>query len=1018
MNTEGAKLFPAVDLKAFFLKAVYSKVLFGSFGALFICLGSGAAVQSVDPQARAALIGKLTGVYLNLAPSDVARGPVTLRLADLHSERARVEALEENNKGCLQCSAGVEDRKKALGYYQEVLANLKDSSRFRVHMQIGHLNEILGKEKEAVQTFEALLKSEAPEEFKAEASLALGEFYYRRNKFALAKPYFEALSTNIKAGSQGLAAYRAAWCELNMGRQPAAVAGMKKILQNPRLLSRNSSAEDSQIDRQFHEEVSRDYVTFIARGASIPSDAAQEVFDLSPEATRIANIVYLASETERLGQRAQALSVWRMALQKQTSALARLESQVHITNLEMLLGNRGQANKDFEAALRLWPAIQPCADPELCKELKSRMKGFLVEWNKAEAQKPSVELLASYQLYLETFAEADVAIWAAKVAGTIKDYVTAFNLYSKAAKFLSVENKLDQKEVALTGAMEAAELSQQVNLREQAYEQYLVNSSDKKREVEVRYQRAKMIYDSGDYGRAAAALKEVALLSGGGSEQLKKQAADLSLDALAILQKGQKTAAQADLDLEDWSKLYAQKFPASAAEFHALSRTAVLNQVSRAGLSEAGADLAWSILQRFDLSQSEPKDLVVYYKNRLVLAEKLKKFYEARDASDRLLQLNGVSAEDRNYALSRKAWLSELVLDFDGALSAAQKMSDNKTPDYWLKLALYAELAGKDPQLFYREYLKVSGDAEKKALIAAELVKVAPENLKAQELEKVRSSLTAYPEILARLVLDIYVAQKDEKFLRKYLAIPAVTATATGKVLERSLLLDQYQKVRAEILGHKLDASTEKKMTAGLRRRVALLEEVEKLAGAAVKSADWSGQLLSLDLLGKESERFYQELMALPVPAGLQGDQEQQYLQALAQQSSPYQVKAADIGKKMTEFWSNEKAVEALNSDLSKSSGALEKMLKREYELVAAVAPEATKSRFSLAGASPQLAAASPQVRQEVEAARKMVRENPLSVENLQGLLKVEKNLGNLKMVTYLEGRLHTLSQPPERKIE
>jgi hypothetical protein len=55
--------------------------------------------QNLDETAQEKLIEKLTQVNLNLPPTDTSRASITLRLADLHAERARRLSMKELNQG-------------------------------------------------------------------------------------------------------------------------------------------------------------------------------------------------------------------------------------------------------------------------------------------------------------------------------------------------------------------------------------------------------------------------------------------------------------------------------------------------------------------------------------------------------------------------------------------------------------------------------------------------------------------------------------------------------------------------------------------------------------------------------------------------------------------------------------------------------------------------------------------------------------------------------------------------------
>lgn len=47
--------------------------------------------------------------------------------------------MKELDSGCMQCTAGTADRKKALSLYLEVLDRTPDSQKGKVMIQVGHL---------------------------------------------------------------------------------------------------------------------------------------------------------------------------------------------------------------------------------------------------------------------------------------------------------------------------------------------------------------------------------------------------------------------------------------------------------------------------------------------------------------------------------------------------------------------------------------------------------------------------------------------------------------------------------------------------------------------------------------------------------------------------------------------------------------------------------------------------------------------------------------------------------------
>jgi len=95
----------------------------------------------------------LTQVQLTLSAQDKTKLPLTLRLADLHAERGRYLANHELESGCSPCTAGVQDRKKALSLYKEVLPQLSADQLGKVLPQMGHLYQMLGEEAQAIEAY-------------------------------------------------------------------------------------------------------------------------------------------------------------------------------------------------------------------------------------------------------------------------------------------------------------------------------------------------------------------------------------------------------------------------------------------------------------------------------------------------------------------------------------------------------------------------------------------------------------------------------------------------------------------------------------------------------------------------------------------------------------------------------------------------------------------------------------------------------------------------------------------------
>ncbi|MEM7646700.1 MAG: tetratricopeptide repeat protein, partial [Pseudomonadota bacterium] len=246
------------------------------------------------------LINKLTNVFLKLPEGNPTKTKITLRLADLHAERGRLEAKRESEKGCLKCTNGEADRKKALEYYQYVLPKLKGEQRQNVLVQLGHIYEVLNQNGKAIRFYKKVLSGNQGVGA-SEALFSLAEIYFKERKYSEAKGYFKRALSTDGFRRRGLASFRLAWCQYNTGEIRAAVNGLEKMLTTPELLTRNGE-NIVNVDQDFKSEVAKDFTVFLAHSSQINVGAIKKVYKYSPESTRIENVSFLAKELERLGR--------------------------------------------------------------------------------------------------------------------------------------------------------------------------------------------------------------------------------------------------------------------------------------------------------------------------------------------------------------------------------------------------------------------------------------------------------------------------------------------------------------------------------------------------------------------------------------------------------------------------------------------------------------------------------------------------------------------------------------------
>lgn len=274
--------------------------------SLAICLYFQAARAELDAVNQNVLINKLEMVYRSLADKDASKVGVTLRLADLYAERAR-QAAAKDLEGGASLSGTKADRDKALRLYSEVIDRAPETARGKIVMQMGHLHQMNGQEEKAIALYMKNTGAEEPA-VRAEAHLSLGEIYFKRRDFAKAISHYDKVMELPKSAGKGLAAYRRAWSHFNLKQIPVAISEIEGVLKSPELLSR-SAADRAQIDNAFHDEVARDYVTFLAQ-APVTKEKVDSLMELSPANSKIQNGQALAYELERLGKKDEALMTW------------------------------------------------------------------------------------------------------------------------------------------------------------------------------------------------------------------------------------------------------------------------------------------------------------------------------------------------------------------------------------------------------------------------------------------------------------------------------------------------------------------------------------------------------------------------------------------------------------------------------------------------------------------------------------------------------------------------------------
>ncbi len=952
------------------------------------------ARADMDLATQNILINKLEKIYQTLPNQDAAKVGVTLRLADLYAERARQVSVASSD-GCADCKGPAKDREKALRLYNEILPRAPESSRPKVIMQMGHLHQMNGNEAKAIALYQQNLKLERDPQLQAESNLSLAEIYFKRREFAKAIQHYDQVLKQPQATSKGLAAYRRAWSYFHLGQVAQAISELERVLSTPELLSRTGNSQAS-VDNQFHEEVARDYSTFLAK-AAVTKDKVLQLLKLSPASTRLANGQNLAFELERTGKKDEALLTWGIVSEQLTVPTEKLAAGLAIAQLHLDKQNKPAALKAYEFAMQSWKDLgYKDTAPE--QALKSRARHFVVAWNQTEKKNTSPELLAAYEDYLALFPQdVDAQLFAAQTAMEQKNFGSSWAHYTAAREMLLKDKvaNADKLETVVLSQIELAEMSKDPVIADQAYDSYIQNSPKKTKLLEVQYQKARALYDKGDYAKSSEELRSLAI-NGKGNPVLRKQAADLSLDALVLMKD--------DSRLVTWAKEYERTFANNKTDFSQIIQKTTLTK--SAALAEKDPAAALAALADFDPAKAGPEDKVKFYRNKLILSEKAGKIREAAASADNLLALPQASSADRELAWGRKAYFAELRLDFSTAFAATEKLEKTLPVDEKnFKLAVFAELSGKQSAPFYMNYLAQTKDADRKPLVAAELVRKS--KTPDLEIEKVKGVLSSDPALLAQLYSEAFAKTGKEALLKKVTGDAKLRDTDAGKLLQRQVFLKEFAAMKRPLVADKLDTKNQTKLAKSIKRRAALLNKAEDFVKRSIQSGDWTAQLVSIDLIARESERFYQDLLSAPTPAGLTPEEEQEYLQILSTQAMPYQTKAAEAKTKAGQFWQGTDWAAGLTASWRQKP--IRKLITTEVDALKEIAPE--DQRAKLDGFKEETVLSERPSVKDIQAARQKVFDNPMDKTALEGLLSLERKSDNLAMSEYLSNRLERLNK-------
>ncbi len=994
---------------------------------LLLFTASSAFSAQFDEQTRTQLIDKFSKVYDQLADEEPAKINVTLRLADLLAEQGRFLANEELGKGCDVCNAGTEQRLKALKFYEEAGAQLQNDKKASVLIQTGHLKELLGQETQAISDYLLAIKVAVNPVFLNEAQFSLAEIYFKKRQFENAIKYYEMVVAHPdKKGKRGFAAYRKAWSHFNLGDYTPATQQLITILKDPELLNRGVNNGLVSVDANFQDEVSRDYVIFSTKKGYQAKDF-DNLFELSRNESRLDHIFNLADELERLGQNDPAIDVWSKLIKKLSDPVKKWEAHVRYANLL-------RANKDIEGSLKLFAKAlslserqQSCVTDQ-CNEIRSRERSYVLDWHKELKTTPSKDLARAYDIYNKSNKSTDTEYWGAEAWLLTGDKSTAFegfkktiDKYNKETKQTGDKQKTSDEmfENALLKRIEIAEELKLASLA-QVYKDYAQQSKNKAQLSQVNYQLAHLNYENKDYLEAYKEFLKFAKSNEATDKEsikLKEQAADLALDSLVL-------AKRDDLLINAATEL-TKLLPQKSKEYDQIIRKAVINQsidIAQDTKSDNGGLKALKLLKNADFSNATLDERKLITKNKMILAEQVGEIAEANGYVDQYLLLPDLTNDEKQFAYKKKAWLSELIFDFKGALAATEKIEGIKEPGRTLQLALLTDLAGGNPTVLFDQYVLKNPMDPESLDMAMELMKKSQDPWK--DFEKYQKTLLQSEDKWKEALLYSFEKNPSLEVLAKFITWDNIDTKKRIEILQTQLFNSVFEQSKAKLASMTVDTSNQAKMTASLKARVAAIKTYEDFVTQVIKSDLWFGQIYALDFLSKEAKRFYDEVMSLPIPEELGPEEQNQYMNLLSQNASPFLTKHNQINVKLDEIWKQKKSVDQVFTTLSSQPKAVQALWTSEYMKLGTISPPEFKTYVDdkVRSLNENLVATDEKSKDvpldKVMKVKSKVMESPFDKTLLGELLGIEKQRKQNQMVIYLEQRLSKLDNLKQETVK
>lgn len=970
--------------------------------AILVALFAKASLASLNLETQNALIQKLEQVRKEqIQDQTIDSTAITLRLADLYSEKARLLSNESQGKGEQIYKSEIrKSRLQAISLYLQALNNLNTQKKAAALLHLSYLYKMTEQIDKSIKAYTQLISDAQFDnlEAKTHGLIGLADYYFSQGQFTKAKDLYSKAKSEKINPRRTYVAHRISWCLFNEGNTKEAISNLITLLK-----SKNT-------DPTTQEEASKDLATYFSKDG-INAERLKLLLQLSPEKIKVNNLIYLAKQLDESGKKQQSLFVWSSIKESKLSPADQIDRQIDIARIQYDLGNEAKTFEETNKALILLNA-QDVESVELEIHQKN-IRALITNWGKAEELNPSQELLQTYAAYVRYYPDLEMNYWAGLASQRLSKYEMAFEFYKNASEIAHIsksstvangtKKSADIFNLSLLALLNVAETSENSNLKENAYSHYLKLNPSGEKAAEVRYQIAHLNYENKQYDIAGSRFHEIAIDKSINLE-LRSKAADLSLDCQNILKNDQL--------IESLSLTYAGLFLQRSSDFLKINRKSVINQSASAINNEKATESELKFqankLKNLNLATAEPQEYINVQKNLIIIGHKTKDLELVKKSSTNIINYKSSSQDEKNTALKEKAWAHEMQFQFKEALKNLKlvKVSSSEQADHLFRMALLTELSGDNPTELYKDFLKRSSNTLHSQHAAIQLIKYSKN--KSQTFNQNEKFLKNSSSLWLSAGVMVYEQSKNIKYAELLLRARGQQKTFEYSLLQRSLAIDDLQNEFKKLSLLKINTINSTKLKKQLGARLKALENLEAKTNAAIQQQDWVLQFVLLAKLSDEKQRIAKDIQKLPVPRGLSTEQNKAYQLQISEQTKPYLIEANQINTKIAELWKSASQTYLVENYNQKSGATL---VKNEYHLIKSIAEARGLSLKQFLAVKNQKQSA----QQEAAVLLGKVRQDPFNVDLLEKMKNLNSQMGHRPMVAYLDSRLVLLQQKGDK---